>query len=468
MLFNQFEFFVLSAIVLLVIWRSQSNLLRKRFLLLVSYYFYAYWDYRFTSLLLISSVVDYWVGKAISRTEKQRSRKGLLLISLVVNLGMLGFFKYFNFFIDSAAPLLEQLGLHTQTLNIILPVGISFYTFQTLSYTLDVYRKQLKPCENFWDFSLFVSFFPQLVAGPVVRASQFLPQLDARPAFSWHEMFLGFRQFVFGLFKKVFIADRLAYFVDYAFGNSEAMSGATLWLAVTAYAIQIYCDFSGYSDMAIGLARTMGYRFEKNFNLPYIATNITDFWRRWHISLSTWLRDYLYIPLGGNQKGKTRTYINLMLTMVLGGLWHGASWSFVFWGLIHGLALAGHKVFRSYVIRPSDDESAVLRSVRRVICWVLTMLAVWVGWVYFRSNDFQVAHVILYKMFTLQPGLSFFPPLAIFVVVLMAIQHLGAVFGIEVELRADHPLTPVILFTMLGLVILFFPKGFQPFIYFQF
>lgn len=467
MIFNQIEFLILLVVVLLGRFFLRSNRTWKLLLLFASYYFYAYWDVRFTALLLFSTVVDYLVGLKIADSTSDVVRKRLLLISLVANLGLLGFFKYFNFFIDSAAVLLEPMGIHTGTLNIILPVGISFYTFQTLSYTLDIYRGQLKPSRNFLDFALFVAFFPQLVAGPIVRAIDFLPQLNEKKPLTSSHVFLGFRQFVFGLFKKVFIADKLAVFIDYAFDHAGIMSGGTLWIAVIAYAIQIYCDFSGYSDMAIGTARILGYEFIPNFRLPYMARNITDFWRRWHISLSGWLRDYLYISLGGNRHGQIRTYVNLMLTMVLGGLWHGASWSFVFWGGLHGVALALHKIWLN-----RRDPSAEIKTtwLGAWLGWVLTMLVVLVSWVFFRANDFGLAGMMLQRMFTLSPGVVYFHPFALFAIGLMAAQHLvvAAGWGDRLELKENRWWTPVVLFTMIGLVVLYYPTGFKPFIYFQF
>ena len=333
MLFTQIEFLLFFIFCLISIYLTSSNRFRKGILLFASYYFYAYWDWRFLSLIIYSTLIDFIVGKYIARTKNQQVRKRLLFISLVSNLSVLGFFKYFNFFINSLSIPLAEIGLNVTTLNIILPIGISFYTFQTLSYTIDIYRNKIPPTSSILDFSLFVAFFPQIVAGPIVRAAEFLPQLKVKRVINWDNLFIGFRLFTFGFFKKVFIADNLAIFVDKVFENPSVFSSITILLGVIAFGIQIYCDFSGYSDMAIGIAKALGYELPLNFNYPYIAKNITDFWRRWHMSLSFWLRDYLYIPLGGNRKGTRRTYINLMLTMLLGGLWHGASWNFVVWGV---------------------------------------------------------------------------------------------------------------------------------------
>lgn len=463
--FSQIEFIFLLLVVFLFHGLIRNQTARRRFLLLVSYYFYGYWDWRFLGLLTLTITVDFLVARAIDAEENQQKRKRLLWISLGINLGVLGFFKYFNFFVDSASDILAPFGIQIRTLNVILPVGISFFTFQSLSYTIDVYRRQLKPTRHYLDYALFVSFFPQLVAGPIVRASEFLPQLQHPSSLSWTRAFEGFRQFVFGFFKKVFIADRMAPYIDYCFENAGLMSGTTMWLAVSAYAFQIYCDFSGYSDMAIGCARALGYDFSRNFNLPYLARNITDFWRRWHISLSSWLRDYLYIPLGGNRKGRRRTYINLMLTMLLGGLWHGASWSFVLWGALHGVALASHKFWMEYS-RPQRSFSLPMT----VLNWAATMLVVWVAWVFFRANDFAKSVMILRKMFTMEAGVQWAHPFTLFALGLLVLQHGAACLGWNAEktLRGDRWFTPVILFLMLGFAIIFYPKEFTPFVYFQF
>jgi len=467
MLFTQIEFFIFFGAVMLGLWAFKSHRLRKRLLLLASYYFYAYWDWRFLSLIIISTMVDYLVSLAMVRSVSVRRRKGLLLISLICNLGILGFFKYFNFFIQSLSSVFGSFGLHPGTLHIILPIGISFYTFQTLSYTIDVYRGRLKPCTNLFDFALFVAFFPQLVAGPIVRASEFLPQLETNVGLSWHHTFLGFRQFTIGLFKKVFIADHIALFVDHMFENAGAFGMASTWLSVCAYAVQIYCDFSGYSDMAIGTARIMGYELPVNFRAPYLAASVTDFWHRWHISLSTWLRDYLYIPLGGNRKGPVRTYINLFVTMVLGGLWHGASWTFVFWGALHGSALVAEKGWRARGERAAEKT---LSGISAFLGWAGTMLIVLTGWVFFRAQSFSEAFLILRQMFGLRMGLAWYHPFTVGILGLMIVIHILFRAGLASweKLSPERLLTPVVLFSMWSLILVFPPQGFSPFVYFQF
>jgi alginate O-acetyltransferase complex protein AlgI len=440
---------------------------QKLFLLLASYYFYACWDWRFLGLIFISTLVDFCVGLCLKRSDDPVKRKFLLVVSLVCNLGLLGFFKYFNFFIESMQAMIAPLGWHGGSLNILLPVGISFYTFQSLSYTIDMYRRRIKCCDDFADFALFVSFFPQLVAGPIVRASEFLTQLDTPRKITWMRAGEGFRQFTIGLFKKAFIADRIAVFVDGVFENAGVFDGYTTWLAVMCYAVQIYCDFSGYSDMAIGAARTIGYDIPVNFRYPYIARSVTDFWRRWHVSLSTWLRDYLYIPLGGNRKGPTRTCINIMIVMVLGGLWHGAAWTFVFWGALHGVALV---VVRWIPTGPI--ASPWRRKLLSALGWTATMLVVLVAWVFFRSasGGFPQAFSLLERMFVDFRGVSWFPPFAVFALVLMSLSHaLHATRWAHLrELPVTKWYTPALLFLMLWLVIVFPASGFTPFIYFQF
>lgn len=460
MLFTQLEFAVLLAITLLWLHGVGHRRARKVFLLAGSYWFYAHWDWRFLGLILLSTLVDYVVGLGLSRTVGPRSRRAWLLLSLGVNLGVLGFYKYFDFFVESLARLVQPWGWDPQGLGLVLPIGISFYTFQTLSYTIDVYRGRMEATSDPLDFALFVGFFPQLVAGPIVRASDFLPQLKEDRGPSARRLFLGFRQFVFGFFKKVFLADRVAVFVDGVFADAGAFDATTSWLAVAAYALQIYCDFSGYSDMAIGTARMLGYDFAENFRHPYRATSISDFWRRWHISLSTWLRDYLYVPLGGNRKGRRRTYLNLMLTMLLGGLWHGAALNFVVWGGWHGAGLAVERALR---------EGG--HHVRGIGGWALTMLVVSVGWVFFRAPDFGVARRMLEAMFGVDSaGLAWWHPFTLGALMAVAAWHvaLGTRLRELRQMSAHSWWTPLWLFLLLGLCLVFPPREPNPFVYFQF
>ncbi len=467
MLFTQIEFLLLFAAVFAIVWSLRGNHARKLVLLAASYYFYAYWDWRFLGLILASTVIDYAIGRALARITAPRWRKTLLVASIVSNLGLLGVFKYFGFFVGSMAAVLSPLGVHVGTLEIILPVGISFYTFQTLSYTIDVFRRRCDACPDFFDFALFVAFFPQLVAGPIVRAVHLLPQLASRRELTWQRTWGGFSQFTVGLFKKAFIADRIAVFVDEVFANAGAYDASTTWLAVVAYAVQIYCDFSGYSDMAIGAARALGYDFARNFDYPYLARSITDFWRRWHISLSSWLRDYLYIPLGGSRRGAVRTSINLMLTMLLGGLWHGAAWTFVFWGGLHGAALVAEKWIGP---RPRGEASPLGRALNGVIGWAVTMLVVLVAWVFFRSRSFDQALLMLRQMFLRSDGVEWHHPFVIFAIALVAASHWLQTTRHAAwrELPASRMASSTILFTMWWAIIVFPARGFAPFIYFQF
>lgn len=347
MLFNSIEYLIFLPIVFVLYWFVvNKNLKFQNILLLIaSYVFYGWWDYRFLSLIVFSSFLDYFVGIKLFEAIDEKKRKLWLYVSLFSNLGLLGLFKYYNFFADSFAVAMQGIGWQVDdlTLNIILPVGISFYTFQTLSYSIDIYRRTLEPTKNIVSFFTYVSFFPQLVAGPIERASNLLPQIEAKRKFSRESFNEGILQIGIGLFRKVVIADNLAVYVDAVYANSELHNSSTLLLATVFYSFQIYYDFAGYSDIAIGTAKLFGFNFAPNFNFPYFSKSITEFWRRWHMSLSFWLRDYLYISLGGNRKGIKITYRNLLLTMLLGGLWHGSSWNFVIWGAIHGLFLSVEK-----------------------------------------------------------------------------------------------------------------------------
>ncbi|WP_338419786.1 MBOAT family protein [Pseudodesulfovibrio cashew] len=395
-------------------------------------------------------------------TADPAMRRRLLQGSLVVNLGLLGVFKYLNFFIDSATPLLNTLGLHPGSLDIVLPVGISFYTFQTLSYTIDVYSKRMEAHDSLLDFALFVGFFPQLVAGPIVRASHFLPQLESYRPLTSQNMYEGFQRFSYGLFKKVFLADRLAIFSDHVFANAGLYDCTSTWLAALAYTMQIYFDFSGYSDMAIGAARVLGYDLGENFDFPYLSKSPREFWQRWHISLSTWVRDYLYIPLGGSRRGPVRNFVNLMVTWLLCGLWHGAAWTFVAWGGLHGAALGLNR------LAPKGGTDGKGRA---FLAWVGTMFFVVVGWVLFRSADFSQAALMLRQMFLPEPGIAWYYPFVPFVLVASAVVFALEAKGVWKQLflpEAPAWYSPALLLSLIGLAVTFRPEGFNPFIYFQF
>jgi len=368
---------------------------RNGLLLIASWTFYAAWDWRYLSLILFSTLLDYFVGLELGGCDPdnpahRRKRRFLLSLSLIGNLGLLGVFKYYGFFTHELTALL---GIQIPRLDLLLPVGISFYTFQTLSYTIDVYWGKLKPTRNLPEFALFVAFFPQLVAGPIVRASEFMPQFEREPWLDRHRLLYGLSRIMDGLVKKVVIADVLAvYLVDPVFKDGSTATGLHVLLGIYGYAMQIYCDFSGYSDIAIGSARILGFYIPENFKVPYTAHSIQDFWHRWHISLSSWLRDYLYIPLGGNRRGPVRTYINLGLTMLLGGLWHGAGWNFVVWGGMHGAWLAINRFW---------DRRGLpwLRGLfGKVLGILLTFHLVCLAWVFFRSKTSTQAMNVLDRL----------------------------------------------------------------------
>ena len=340
MVFNSVAFLVFIGCFFPIYFLLKGNA-RLLFTLIASYVFYGWWDYRFLILIALSTCIDFYLSVLINNQEDPKRRKAVLAMSIFVNLAFLGFFKYFNFFIDSANDLLGLTGYGSglTPMHIILPVGISFYTFQSMSYTIDVYRRAIRPEPSLLKFATFIGFFPQLVAGPIVRAVDFLPQLQKDHKFNWSNFQVGLAQVLVGFGKKIVIADSLAPFVDGVFAFPGSYTSLVLIIGVVFYSFQIYCDFSGYSDIAIGIARMLGFTFPMNFNLPYFSRSFSEFWERWHISLSSWLRDYLYIPLGGNRGGKFNMYRNLMLTMLLGGLWHGANYTFIVWGLLHGFYL---------------------------------------------------------------------------------------------------------------------------------
>jgi alginate O-acetyltransferase complex protein AlgI len=470
MIFSSIDFILFFAVVLLFLALVKGQQTKKFFLLAASYFFYGYWDWRFTFLLLAMTVANYLFGECIEKAQTQKIKQLSLLAAIVFDLGVLGFFKYYNFFIDSANYALQSVqsgssGMLPQ-LNIILPIGISFITFQVISYVVDIYRGVTASADTFWDFALLTAFFPQLVSGPILKANQFLPELKKKIVIRRQNLIVGGQLFLLGLFRKVIIADSLGLYVKTVFDSPQDFSSSTTWLAVLAYSIQIYADFSGYSDMAIGAAKCLGYDIPINFNLPYISRSITEFWRRWHISLSTWLREYIYIPLGGNRKGKPRQYLNLWLVMLLGGLWHGASLNFILWGALHGAALAIHKFYSDY-IRPKITLPTMLYN---VIAWAITMLFVCSTWVLFRATNFSEAAIILQKMYSWTPaGINWYATgLWIALPALFIADYLGHLLsqGRYIQFnRFSHWFW--LSFWLLGLLFLS-PQSPQPFVYFQF
>jgi alginate O-acetyltransferase complex protein AlgI len=405
MLFNSLDFAVFLPIVFLLYWSLHSRLSAQNLLILISsYIFYGWWDWRFLLLILFSSIVDYSVGFWMSKTEIDINRKFLLWISITINLGLLGFFKYFNFFIDNFVQAFSFFGvpLHPNTLNIILPVGISFYTFQTLSYTIDVYKGKLEPANNFVSFAAFVSFFPQLVAGPIERAKNLLPQFYTKCVFNYNQAVDGLRQILWGLFKKMVIADNCAVYANIIFNNSEDYSGSTLALGAVFFAFQIYGDFSGYSDIAIGVSRLFGFNLMKNFAFPYFSRDIAEFWRRWHISLSTWFRDYLYIPLGGSLGTKSKVIRNVFIIFIVSGFWHGANWTFIVWGLLNALYFIPLLLLKKNRKNTNNiAENSFLPSFKELMQLVLTFSLTLIAWVFFRAESVSHALQYLRDMFSL-------------------------------------------------------------------
>ncbi len=476
MFFNSFDFGIFLCLCVAFFFLLQATghyRAQNRLLLVASYVFYSAWDWRFSFLIAISTLVDYFVARALGREEVASRRKWLVTCSLVVNLGFLGFFKYANFFAAGFHELGLAFGLEISpfVLDVVLPVGISFYTFQTLSYTIDVYRGELSPTTDFFDFALFVSFFPQLVAGPIERARNLLPQIGGPRIPSWERFDSGCWLIFWGLFKKVVIADNLAKMVDFVFAGASNPTGVEIVVATYAFAFQIYCDFSGYTDIARGVARLMGFDLMLNFRLPYLATDPSDFWRRWHISLSTWLRDYLYISLGGNRAGRRRTLQNLLVTMVLGGLWHGAAMPFVIWGAYHGMLLSVHRLTRASLARLTPRGS-VQSKLWRALQIVSTFHFVCLGWLIFRSESLGslVENVLrIFNDFEIGLAGQWVLPMAVLIAPLVLVQFVQARSNdLEAMLRWSLPARIVLYSVLAILMVLWGEDGGQPFIYFQF
>ena len=412
MLFNSIEFLLFLPTVFILYWFifNKNHKSQNCLVLLSSYIFYGWWDYRFLFLILLSTIVDYIIGLNIPKQGSEKNHKLLLWCSVLFNISVLGFFKYYNFFVDSWIDLFSSIGYEIKsvwTLNIILPVGISFYTFQTMSYTIDIYKKKLEPTKDFISFACFVSFFPQLVAGPIERATNLLPQILKKREFKYEEGIQGLRLVLWGMFKKVVIADSLAPMVDNIFGNYQDLGGGTLMLGAIFFAFQIYCDFSGYSDIAIGTSKLFGFKIMTNFKFPYFSRNIGEFWRKWHISLSTWFRDYLYIPLGGSKQGKWLSIRNIFIIFLVSGFWHGANWTFIFWGLFHSILFIISFLFntnRKYKFSILG-ENKLLPSPIEFLKVLSTFFFVTIGWIFFRSDTISGSFDYLNKIIS-NPFLS--------------------------------------------------------------
>ena len=412
MLFCSQQFLFFFLVVFVAYWITPWRPARVWLLLIASFYFYASWNPWLAWVIAVSSTVDYLVARGMDGTESRRWRLSLLLGSLVMNLSLLCYFKYANFFLASLEAGLRAAGASASfpVLSVILPIGISFYTFEAINYTVDVYRRQVKAERNLFHFMLFILFFPHLVAGPIVRAKDFLPQINRRKRWSWGRLNLGCQFFLMGLFKKLAIADQMALYSDPVFANPQQYGSGAVWLATIAYALQIYGDFSGYSDMALGAAHMLGYKLARNFNMPYLAANVSEFWHRWHISLSTWLRDHLFIPLGGSRGGTWSTCRNLLITMALGGLWHGAAWTLVAWGVLHGVLLIGHRFFHDYCKRRPRLDRVLQSNAGTLLRIAVTFLCVSIGWVFFRATTFDVALNMLERLVIPHSGWG--PPLS--------------------------------------------------------
>jgi alginate O-acetyltransferase complex protein AlgI len=474
MLFNSTSFLLFLPLVFALYWLVNKKLVLQNWvLLLASLVFYAFWDWRFLFLLSFSIVLDYISGIQIEKSTTQLKRKTWLILSVAINLAFLGFFKYFNFFIDSFASLLNSFGFETSpnVLNILLPVGISFYTFHGLSYIIDIYKNRIKAEKNAVQYSLFVSYFPLLVAGPIERATHLLPQLKINRKFSYEMAVSGCRQILWGFFKKIVIADNCAEYVNIIFEDYTSFNGITLLFGAMLFAFQIYGDFSGYSDIALGVSRLFGIELLKNFSFPYFSTSIAMFWQRWHISLSSWFRDYVYIPLGGNRNGKWTQLRNVMIIFSLSGFWHGANLTFIVWGVIHGLLFIPsilisskkENLFQNYWIQKSFFGLKM----------VITFTVVSVVWVFFRAENISKACAYTGKIFTIPSGsVAFFPKyLMVLIALMLIVEWFGKTYNFALEKMKFITLTPVrwtFYMLLISVILLFMQSEETPFIYFQF
>lgn len=482
MLFNSIDFAIFLPIVFILYWFvTNKNLKLQNFLIVAaSYLFYGWWDERFLSLILFSTIVDYSIGLGLSKQESHKTRKILLWTSILVNLGFLGFFKYYNFFLDNFITAFSFFGTKIQanTLNIILPVGISFYTFQTLSYTIDVYKRKLEPTKDFIAFSAFVSFFPQLVAGPIERATNLLPQFYNKRSFDYLKAVDGMRQILWGLFKKIVIADNCAEFANQIFNNSADMNGSTLVLGALFFTFQIYGDFSGYSDIAIGTSRLFGFDLMRNFNFPYFSRDIAEFWRRWHISLSTWFRDYLYIPLGGSRGGTLMKVRNTFIIFIVSGFWHGANWTFIVWGALNAiyflpLLLTNNNRNNLEIVA----QGKYLPSIKELLLILITFGLTVFAWIFFRAEN--IGHAFSYISEILSMSLFEIPNFSdmrsalttiVLTVVFVFIEWLGREqqFAIQnLGVKLNRPLRYAMYYAII-IAIFWFGGKEQQFIYFQF
>lgn len=472
MLFNSLPFAVFLPIVFAVYWALHNSLRSQNIMLLTaSYIFYGWWDARFLSLIVASTVVDYLLGQYLAAATNALKRKLLLTASMIFNLGLLGVFKYYNFFMENFMEIANSVGLHTNPvlLKIALPVGISFYTFQTMSYTIDIYRKQLEPTKDFIAFAAFVGYFPQLVAGPIERASNLLPQMSKRRYFDYQKAVDGMRQALWGFFKKVVIADAVAPLVDQAFGDPSGFSAIALITGALLFSIQIYCDFSGYSDIAIGISKIFGIDLMQNFRTPYFSRDIAEFWRRWHISLSTWFRDYLYIPLGGSRGSTALKVRNTFAIFIVSGFWHGANWTFIIWGLINALLFLPLLLAKRNRSNLNNPEISDLHRI------LLTFSITTIAWIFFRADSLSHAIDYLQNIAIWNSGksLSIKPTLVVYIALLFLGDWIGRKHDFSLNILTEgvlskSPLMRLTLYLSLAYLILLYIGGQQNFIYFQF
>ena len=474
MLFNSIEYFYFLSTVYIMYWFvfKKDLKLQNLLILISSYFFYGWWDWRFLSLIFLSTVVDYFVGLKIYDSQDNKVKKTYLWISILFNVGLLGFFKYFNFFIDSWIDLLGSFGYEQKsvwTLNIILPLGISFYTFQTMSYSLDIYYKKLKPTKDFISFASFVSFFPQLVAGPIERASNLLPQILTKRVFKYEQGVQGLRLILWGMFKKVVIADSLGIMVDRIFDDYQSMDGGVLLLGLIYFAFQIYCDFSGYSDIAIGTAKLFGIELMSNFKFPYFSRDIGEFWRRWHISLSSWFRDYLYIPLGGSKGGRWMSIKNIFVIFIISGFWHGANWTFIMWGLTHALLyiplflIGKNRRYTTNVV----SQNNWFPSIKEFFQMGITFFSTMVAWVFFRSDSISDAFSYLNSIINSLTIPSNEKIGIIYILILCTLDWLWRKNERD-PLNIPNKYIRYVIYSLIFYSIIIFNENSQQFIYFQF
>lgn len=476
MLFNSFIFLIFLAVVIPTYY-AVGKKYRNWLLLVSSYFFYGYWDYRFLSLIVISTLIDFYVGKELGLTIDRQKRKYLLWTSMISNLGILGFFKYFGFFVSTFAPMAAIFGgnLDYLHLNIILPVGISFYTFQTMSYTIDVYRGTLKPTNKLLDFAVFVAFFPQLVAGPIERAKNLLPQIINGATATKDQVEKGVVLIVTGLFRKVILGDSVGRIVDHIFAQPELYKSDELLFGLILFAVQVYGDFAGYSSIARGTAKLMGFELMKNFEQPYLSRNITELWARWHISLSTWLKDYLYISLGGNRKGVFMMYFNLVFTMSICGLWHGANWNYVMWGVVNGIFLAIHKMMRGgRRISERYEYDNLFGFLKFLTNVIFTFFLFLIGLMFFRITSWEHTFLFLSKLWNWESG-EFATRFIIITIAYFSVMTASDIFEYYTKrhtylllLKSKAMVAGILAAMMLVTLTFMFLSKPLPFVYFQF